>query len=233
MKPGVFIETDNVNRFRDAVALAEDAELGRPGMMLVHGDAGRGKTVAAMASHAEKGGIFLRAWEQWSQFAFLQSLCFEVNGTRPYGAQRCKVAIIEALDQRQQIIYVDEADRLDIRRIEDLRDIHDETGCPICLIGERGLPTLVSGRTRINDRIPDEYRVKFRPITVEDIGLYALNAADLALDAKACAVVHRLCNGNFRKAHNLVLSLERKAKTEGTGKVDEAMARRLGKRGKK
>jgi hypothetical protein len=48
-------------------------------------------------------------------------------------------------------------------------------------------------------------------------------------------VVHRLSKGNFRRAHNLILSLEQMAKAAQTGNVDEAMAQRLadGKAAKK
>ena len=48
-----------------------------------------------------------------------------------------------------------------------------------------------------------------------------------------------MSNGNFRRAHNLILSLEQMAKAAQTGHVDEAMAQRLtdgkggGKGGKK
>lgn len=235
MKKGVFIETGNVTRFRKAVSLAGDIDDGRPGMLMAYGVAGLGKTLAARNAHAEGGGVYLRAWEGWTQAAFLQALCFEVTGSRPHGANRCKVRIIEALGRAEgaRTIYMDEADRLDVRRLEDLRDIHDETGAPIVLIGELGLTARVAARSRIDDRIPAEYRIKFEPITPRDISLYALEAAGLKLAGRAAAEVHRLCRGNFRRAHNLVLSLEQMAKAAETHKVDEAMVRRLAEGGQR
>lgn len=228
MKRGVFIETANVTAFRRAVSAAEDTEAGRPGMLLAWGEAGMGKTMAALNSYSEGGGIYLRAWEDWTQHAFLQALAFEALGTRPHGANKCKVAIIEALDSQRRTIYVDEADRLKTGRLEDLRDIHDMTGAPIVLLGEQGLPTLVAGRSRIDDRIPSEYRVRFGAITTADISVYALEAADLRISPQACKIVHGKCKGNFRRAHNLVLSLEAMARAAETDTVDEAMAARLG-----
>lgn len=235
MKKGVFIETDNVVAFRAAVALAEDTEHGRPGMLMAFGEAGRGKTLAALNAHAENGGVYLRVWENWTQAAFLQAMCFEVDGSRPHGANRCKIRIVEALGEEPRTIYIDEADRLPTGRLEDLRDIHDETGCPICLIGELGLPARVKARSRIDDRIPSEFRIAFAPISTQDISLYAMEAADLKLSGKACKVIHRLSRGNFRRAHNLILSLEQMARAAQTGAVDESMAQRLadGKGGKK
>ena len=235
MKKGVFIETDNVTAFRAAVSLAEDTEHGRPGMMMAYGEAGRGKTLAAMNAYAENGGVYLRVWENWTQAAFLQALCFEVDGSRPHGSNRCKIRIMTALGKETRTIYIDEADRLPTGRLEDLRDIHDETGCPICLIGELGLAAQVRARSRIDDRIPAEFRIPFEPITAQDITLYALEAVNLRMASEASQAVHRLSKGNFRRAHNLILSLEQMAKAAQTGQVDEAMAQRLagGKGGQK
>ncbi|MCB2186982.1 MAG: AAA family ATPase [Deltaproteobacteria bacterium] len=227
MKKGVFITTDNVSRFQRAVQMARDTEHGRPGMLLAFGEAGRGKTLAAMNAYAEGGGCYLRVWEGWSQHAFLQAVCFEVTGGRPHGANRCKVAAIEALGREPRTIYVDEADRLDVRRIEDLRDIHDETGCPIMLIGEQALLSRVAARSRIDDRIPPEHRIQFQPISPRDITLYAMEAAGLQLTSEACAAVHRMSKGNFRKAHNLLLSLEQMSRAAETDLVDAEMTTRL------
>lgn len=235
MQKGVFIETGNVTRFRTALGLAADAGVGRPGMLMVYGEAGRGKTLAARNAHSEDGGYYLRVWEQWTQAAFLQALCFEVSGDRPHGANRCKTKLVAKLGYDPQPVYVDEADRLDIRRLEDLRDIHDETGAPIVLIGEMGLTGKVSARSRIDDRIPNEYRLRFEPITTQDLNVYALQAAGLKLEPAASAELHRLCLGNFRRAHNLIVSLEQMAKADGKAQVDQAMVKRLSqnKRGRK
>ena len=227
MKKGVFIETENVTRFRAAVTVAEDTERGRPGMVMAFGEAGRGKTLAAENAFAESGGIYLRAWENWTQAAFLQRLCFEVAGVEPHGANRCKVKIIDTLGHQAKTIYVDEADRLHIGRLEDLRDIFDETGCPIVLIGEQGLPAKVAARGRINDRIPREFRVPFEKVSTQDLSLYALEAADLKLDAPAVKALHRLSKGNFRQAHNLIQSLEQMARAEETDTVGQEMVARL------
>ena len=55
------------------------------------------------------------------------------NGTR------CKEMIIEILEEDYKPLFIDEADRLSIDRLEDLRDIFEMTGVPIVLIGEEGI----------------------------------------------------------------------------------------------
>ena len=227
MNRGVFLETDNVSRLRNAVDLAENVDKGRPGMVMAYGETGRGKTMAAKNTYAINGGVYVRAWEDWTQAAFLEAICFEVCESRPRAANKSKRLIIEALEERRRSIYVDEADRLSVRRIEDLRDIHDETGAPIILIGELGLPSLIKARGRINDRIPAGYRIKFEGINAQDVSLYALEAAGLNLEAAAAVAVQKQTKGNFRRVHNAVVSLEQMAKAAQTRDIDAAMIREL------
>lgn len=222
----VFIETNNVQQLRRAVQQAEDTEKGRPGMVAVWGEAGSGKTEAARMLYAEKG-VYVRAMEGITQAAFLQDLCYEVKGSRPHGAHRCKMAIIEALDDARTTLYIDEADRLDVRRIEDLRDIHDVTGSPIVLIGEQGLPTKLEARSRIIDRIPNEFRIPFQKMERADVALFALEAADLHLTPEACVLVHSEAKGNFRRVHNVLLSIESAARAADTNKISADMVKTI------
>lgn len=206
---------------------ALDTERGRPGMVCVYSAAGLGKTLAAERHYAQHGGAYVRVWEDWTQQAFLQAICFELTGSRPHGADKCKWAICEALADNRRVIYVDEADRLSIKRIEDLRDIYVYTGAPIVLIGEMGLPTMLSGRARVDDRIPGEYRVEFAGITPTDVMLYAQDAAGLSMSPEACALVAKATKGNFRRVHNMLLSLEQAAMAAETVEIDADMVKRV------
>ena len=227
MKKGVFIETENVGRLKVAVSRAADFEKGRPGMMMITAPTGYGKTVASHHCHAdpESGGFFMRAWEGMTQHGFLQSLCYEVVGTEPRSSAECKRQIISQLDQNPAIIFVDEADRLAIGRIEDLRDIHDETGSPICLIGEPKLYTnCIALRGRIANRIPPEYRIKFGPLTIQDLGLFAMQATGLKMRPEAAQIIHDKSGANFRWAFGLIESLEQMAVANNMNEITKAMA---------
>jgi len=227
VKKGIFIETENVSRFEAVMRQALDTERGRPGMVCVYSAAGLGKTLAAERHYAQHGGAYVRVWEDWSQQAFLQAIAFELTGSRPHGSDRCKWAICEALADNRRVIYVDEADRLNIKRIEDLRDIYVYTGVPIVLIGELGLPTMLSARARVDDRIPGEYRVEFTGISATDVMLYAQEAAGLDLSPEASAMVAKGTKGNFRRIHNVLLSLEQAALAADTVEVDADMVKRV------
>ena len=72
--------SDATARFNTAVDAVVDAGRGTSGFILAHGQAGRGKSVAADQYHYQRGGAYVRVWEGWTQAAFLQRVLFEVRG---------------------------------------------------------------------------------------------------------------------------------------------------------
>lgn len=223
----VFIETKNVAAFRRAVLSVEDTERGQPGFVLAWGQAGRGKTFAARNSHAERGGVYLSAWEAMSHAAFLSRLHFEATGAKgPHAAHACKVRIIEVLEKRRMqgvrtTIYMDEADRLQFGLIEHLRDIHEATGAAVILIGEEELIGLLSRRRRIWSRVTQE--VSFVAADDGDIAAFAMEAAGLDLTPQATAMIRTTSDGDMRLVRNMVQLLEQAARTRETSLVDDAM----------
>jgi len=218
MRRDIFIETGNVAKLRKSLSVLSDTERGRPGIGVVQGEAGRGKTMAAKEWHATNGGIFLRVLEGLSQFSFLQALAYEVSGERPNNTTRCRNRIMDALTETPQAIIVDEADRLNMGRIEDLRDIHDMTGCPVILIGEEGFYPKLHARKRVHSRIVDV--IDFAPISPDDVLLFALQAASLELTPEACHKLARLAKGSFRVVYGYILHLEDYAKAQNTNAID-------------
>ena len=221
----VIIPTDATARFNTAVDAVVEAGRGTSGFILAHGQAGRGKSVAADQYHYQRGGAYIRVWEGWRQAAFLQRLLFEVrgkNGDLPkLNADRCKQAIIDLLERDRKPLFIDEADRLAIGRIEDLRDILEMTGAPIILIGEEAIFGLLSERRRIWSRVA--YEVEFGPISPAEVALYAMKAAGLDIPAELCQQIAGRAEGDFRLVRNMMLLLEKAAKAAETFKVDEPM----------
>ncbi|WP_419787247.1 AAA family ATPase [Pseudodesulfovibrio sp.] len=218
MRRDIFIETGNVAKLRKSLSALSDTEQGRPGIGVVQGEAGRGKTMAAKEWHAMNGGIFLRVMEGWSQFSFLQALTYKICGERPNNTNRCRTRIMDSLAKTPQPIIVDEADRLLMPRIEDLRDVHDMTGCPVILIGEEGFYPRLHARKRVHSRVVDV--VNFDPITPDDVMLFAAQAAALEVTPEACHKLAALAKGSFRVVYGYILHLEDYAKAQATNTID-------------
>ncbi|EMG37331.1 AAA domain containing protein [Desulfocurvibacter africanus PCS] len=189
-----------------ALATVRDTAKGLPGLMAVRGRAGRGKTAAAVNAYSTGGGVFLRVWEGMTQAAFLSRLCHEVCELSPVQAARSKMEIVRSLEGNPRVVFVDEADRLPMPRLEDLRDIHDETGCPIVLVGEEGLYAKLNALRRLWSRVTQH--VEFGPVSEDDILVYAAEAAGLRLSPEACHELVRASEGDFRLVHNLMIQLE-------------------------
>ncbi|MBI9081729.1 MAG: ATP-binding protein [Pseudodesulfovibrio sp.] len=225
MRRDIFIETGNVAKLRKALSVLSDTERGRPGIGVVQGEAGRGKTMAAKEWHTMNGGIFLRVLEGWSQFSFLQALTYEVAAERPSNTTRCRNRIMDALAETPQPIIVDEADRLSMSRIEDLRDVHDMTGCPVILIGEDGFYPKLHARARVHSRVVEV--VNFNPIVDADVMLFALQAASLDVTPEAAHKLAHLAKGSFRVVYGFILRLEDYAKAQNTNIIDAKIVDKL------
>lgn len=221
----IIIETEAMTRFDSAVDAVVDTDKALSGFVLAYGQAGRGKSVAADRYYYQRGGAYVRVWQGWSQSAFLQRLLFEIrgiNGDMPrHAGNRCKEVIVDLLGKKPMPLFIDEADRLRVDRIEDLRDIHEMTGVPVILIGEEGIFQLLSARRRIWSRVAHE--VEFGPISPTDVALYAMQVAGLDIPADLCARIAERSEGDFRLVRNMMLLLEKAAKAAESFTVDVAM----------
>lgn len=221
----IIIETEAMTRFDSAVDAVVDADKALSGFVLAYGQAGRGKSVAADRYHFQRGGAYVRVWQGWTQTAFLQHLLFEVRGKNMdmprHTGNRCKEQIVQLLRDNRKALFIDEADRLHIDRIEDLRDIHEMTGVPVILIGEEGIFELLSSRRRIWSRVAHE--VEFGPVSPTEVALYAMQVAGLDIPAALCARIADKAEGDFRLVRNMMLLLEKAAKAAEKFDVDAAM----------
>jgi len=217
----VFIETRNVTRFRKAINGLVSRHRLQPGFMVVEGESGRGKSMAADNWYSVNGGLYFRVWENLTQHAFLQKLALECTGARLHGSHVCKSLIIDRLRAEPKPIIVDEADRLSLPRIEDLRDINEDTGAPIILIGEEGLLGKLTAKQRIYSRVAEV--VNFEPVCKDDVILYGAQMADLKISPEAATSLTQKSGGSFRMIHNFMLKLAEYAEANNTSQIDSAL----------
>ena len=117
----------NVLGLQAAYQALKSRDSGIPGMGLVHGFTGAGKTTSIVWLVNQVDGVFVRANATWTPVVMLQAIMTEL-GAAPLG--RCAPMlsfIVDKLSLSGRPLFVDESDYLTDNRkmLETLRDIHD------------------------------------------------------------------------------------------------------------
>ena len=127
-----------------------------------------------------------------------------------------------------KLIVVDEADRLQMASLEQLRAIFDESDLGLILIGMPGLEKRLARYPQFYSRIGFVH--EFRPLSHSEMRQLLLQRwmpPDLALlkvakiDPDAIATIIRVTNGNFRLLHRLLTQIRKNPRDQFTYCTDE------------
>jgi len=227
----ILLETQRVVAFRQAIKVVEDTVKGHPGIMVVWGYSGRGKSSCVEKYATETNAVYLYIENQLTPTALLKQLCRELNGMEPHQKAMAKRIIVEELEDTPRTLLIDEADKLCINGIEHLRDIHDMTGIPLVLIGEPKIYGTLHSRKRLWSRVTKT--VEFGPVTIEDIVLLGMKACDLKVKPDAANELLRRCKGDFRPLYHDLRDIEIRAKANAIKEIEQDLVQGLPDRKKK
>jgi DNA transposition AAA+ family ATPase len=190
------VTTSNVRALMAAEAAAETRDPGLPGILLVHGEAGAGKTSTIAHLAVKLGAVYLTALPFWKTHAMLSAICSELS-MKPLS--RCAPMfdlIARELTIRPRPIFLDEADAIVDHKelVETLRILHDITSVPLVLIGMSEFRSKVMRRPQIERRVLRE--VEFRPSTLADARLMAAELAEVGIADDLVEVMHRRSRGS-------------------------------------
>lgn len=194
------VETKNVGRLIAAHAALKNSGYQLPKIGLVHGLAGAGKTTAIAHLSQTEGGCFVRATAVWTPKAMLQAILRELGREDIGGNNQTKLdEVIKLLAIANLPLFVDEADYLFSRpsTLDILRDIHDQAGVPLFLIGMERISRKVNSRELVASRVAQE--VKFAPLDLEDARLVADSLSEVRLADDLLADLHKRANGSIRR----------------------------------
>lgn len=152
---GGYAPLANMSRALDALERAVSRPDHLPGIVVLHGPSGYGKTAAAGYVAALHDAAYVEAKSFYTQKFFLEQLARELGVVqRARTIAQIAEEICSALMDRPRPIIIDEADHVVAKGfIELIRDIHDAAGPAVMLVGEERLPEKLAQWERVHRRI--------------------------------------------------------------------------------
>jgi hypothetical protein len=200
------VPVKNVARLSTAARMLTTRAPGAPGMGLVEGETGYGKSTAVAWLSNQVPSIYVRALATWTPAAMLNAMLRELRLAPGGSCAQMVERIIEALSHSGQSVFIDESDYIvnSTRMTETLRDLHDLATVPVILIGMGGIDQRLAHRKQLTGRIAQH--VKFEPLDVEDATLIARELCQVGIKSDLLAKIHADTRGSVR---NIVVSLAR------------------------
>jgi DNA transposition AAA+ family ATPase len=185
------VPVKNVSRLITAGDALLNRATGLPGIGLIWGPTGYGKTTAAAWFVNQCHGVYVRAMRMWAPKTMLTSIARELD-IDVQGLHNAEMVdhIIRRLADTGRPLFIDEADYVvELRRLTDtLRDIHDMSSSPIILIGMHGVQKKIRGNEQFTGRIAQW--VEFAGADLNDAHLLANTLAEVKIENDLLARLH-------------------------------------------
>lgn len=178
------VTVKNIRKLSMAYKALESRAIGVPGMGLVHGFTGYGKTVGTSWLVVQNDGVFVRAEATWNPASMVNAIATELGlALKIRSANQALQAVKRALAESNRPLFVDEADYLldssSTRMLDTLRDIHDSVQTPVVLIGMDGVERKISNYPLLVRRITQW--VEFEKLDIDDTKLVAASLAEVGI----------------------------------------------------
>jgi len=200
------LDVKNVMRLRVAGNALLGRAYGMPGMGLVYGPTGAGKTTAITWYINQCNGVYVRAWAVWSPSAMLEAISSELDLPKQRSLAAMAAAIVRKLEETGRPLFIDEADYVidNKKMVETLRDLHDMATVPVILIGMEGIHRKIQQRKQVSGRLAQW--VRFEPCDVEDARTLADGLCEIIVDDDLLETLHKKTRG---LARNITVGLSR------------------------
>lgn len=221
-----FVKTNNVKKFISLVSNLLNRAEGVPGMALVYGDPGLGKTQTINWWALKNDAILVRCTQLMSARWLLSEILDEMGEISSSRISDCFNLIIKNLITNPQILIIDEIDYLtiDTKIVETLRDIHDKTNIPIILVGMTNAKSRLKRYKHLYDRLSEI--VKFEPFSKQDIAEIIKELSEVTFTDCAIRYVNSNIN-RFRQLVKIINKAEAIAKANGLTSIDEIMLKEI------
>lgn len=218
----VFVKTNNVKRFITMMNNLQNRAEGVPGMGLVYGEPGLGKSQTINWWAFKNDAILVRCTQLMSAKWLLTEILDYMSEIKPYSISDCFNEVIRNLLMTPRVLIVDEIDYLtiDSRAVETLRDIHDKTNVPVILVGMTNANSRLKKFSHLYDRLSEI--VKFEKFSKNDIKTIVKELSEIEMTD--CAIKYIYSNiSRFRQIVKVINKAEVLAKANGLSSIDEIL----------
>lgn len=222
----IFVKTTNVKNFIGLVENLINKPKNIPKMGLVYGEPGLGKSQTALWLVCKYDGIYLRASNLMTGRWLLEEMVNELDEIPRYLTSDNFNLVVKKLKQNPQIIFIDEIDYLmnNYKTIETLRDIHDETNCPIIFIGMGLAHRKLERYKHLYDRFSEI--LKFETFGVDDLSQIIGQLSEIPFTPEAIEYIHSKYN-RFRQIVQLINQMEIIAKDNNLEEITHEIIQEL------
>lgn len=215
----IFVKTKNVKNFSGAINNLIDKSSATPKMGLIYGAPGLGKSHTAIWWATKNNALYVRAQHKmntkWLLKEILSEIGEDIKGNISTLSNQCKMR----LKLNPHVLIVDEIDYLlgSENTIEVLRDIHDNVGIPVILIGMQNSKNKLGKYQHLYDRLSEI--LEFQPFSKEDVDIIVDELSEIKITDDAKQIIFENTN-RFRQLIKDISLLENLAKTNGLNKID-------------
>ena len=222
----IFVKTQNVKNFIGLVENQINKPKNIPKMGLVYGEPGLGKSQTALWLACKYDGIYLRASNLMTGRWLLEEMVKELDEIPRFLTSDNFNIVVKKLKQNPQVIFIDEIDYLmnNYKSIETLRDIHDETGCPIIFIGMGLTHRKLERYKHLYDRFSEI--LKFEIFGVNDLSQIINQLSEVTFTSDAIEYIHSKYN-RFRQIVQLINKLEIFAKDNNLTEITKEIMEQI------
>ena len=221
-----FVKTQNMKNFIGLVENLINKPKNIPKMGLVYGEPGLGKSQTALWLACKYDGIYLRASNLMTGRWCLEEMVKELDEIPRFLTSDNFNIVVKNLKQNQQVIFIDEIDYLmnNYKSIETLRDIHDETGCPIIFIGMGLAHRKLERYKHLYDRFSEI--LKFETFEVNDLSQIINQLSEIPFMLESIEYIHSKFN-RFRQIVQLINQMESFAKDNNLAKITKEIMEQI------
>lgn len=213
----------NLSLVRIATERLVGRTAGLPGMAVLYGPAGYGKTTAALAVANENRSYFVQMRSAWGRKALLEKILIEM-GAKPHGTiPNLLDQVCEQLATSGRMLMIDEFDYCvkHDSMIELVRDIYEGSQSTVLLLGEELLPQKLKRWERFHSRVLSW--IPAQPVSLQDArALAPIYCPAVRVDDDLLDHLVKQASGSVRRVSVNLASVFEAASVEGWESVSLA-----------